>query len=112
MSERLYGTIKKGGKVTFPYVGLVLTGTNVAGGHGTKGGSFFVPKGKRIKTGDRFQLYRPDGRWAEIEIYSLDEKIHLAQFILLGNWRREQGVEEITSQEGDSEDREGERGAG
>jgi hypothetical protein len=94
MSERLYGTIKKGETVIFTNVGLVLSGTNVAKGHETNGGSFFVPRGKRVKIGERFQLYRPDGRWAEIEICDLDEKIDLTRFVLLGGWQREQGLEE------------------
>jgi hypothetical protein len=87
MSERLYGTLKQSDTVIFTNVGLVLMGANITEGRETTRGSFFAPSGKRVKIGSRFQLHRPDGRWAEIEITGLDEKIDLVQFILLSGWQ-------------------------
>jgi len=43
MTEHIHGTIKQGETIIFADLGLTLIGRNVAGGIGTKGGSFHVP---------------------------------------------------------------------
>jgi|RhiMetdeSRZDD1v2_1073273.scaffolds.fasta_scaffold47344_5 hypothetical protein len=89
MTEHIHGTIKQGETIIFADLGLTLIGRKVAGGLGTKCGSFHVPDRGHIDIGASYQLYLPDGRWAEIVIHSWQEDNPVAWFNLLGDWRRE-----------------------
>ena len=70
MSERINGTIKQGEMIICADVELTITTTKMTGGLEKRGGSFHVPEGGHIVTGESYQLHLPDGRWGQIVIHT------------------------------------------
>lgn len=54
MSERINGTIKQGEMIICADVELTITTTKMTGGLEKRGGSFHVPEGGHIVTGESY----------------------------------------------------------